>query len=184
MSKKIKYELSEEELEIIEKAIKQDPRPKVRRRAPAIRLLHLGYKPAEAGKLLSASVSSIYRWHDQWRENGVDGVDDKPRSGRPKVTTEEYCQKLEKVMAKDPHELGYVFTIWTVARLEKHMKKETGIEMSEETLRQLLKEKGYVYRRPKHDMKPLQDQEGQQRASVLLDELKKKQKQESSNYAL
>ena len=116
MSKKIEYELSEEELEIIEKAIKQDPRPKVRRRAPVIRLLHLGYKPGEVGELLSASVASIYRWHGQWRENGIDGIDDKPRSGRPKVATEEYCQKLEKVMAKDPHELGYVFTIWTVAR--------------------------------------------------------------------
>ena len=55
-----------------------------------------------------------------------------------------------------------------------HLQKESGISMSDETFRQLLKRHGYVYRRPKHDLTPLQDPEARERAEDLLDSLKKR----------
>jgi hypothetical protein len=47
MPKARDYHLSKEELQIVEAAMKRDPRPGVRQRCTAIRLMHLGYKPEE-----------------------------------------------------------------------------------------------------------------------------------------
>ena len=43
----------------------------------------------------------------------------------------------------------------------------------DETFRALLQRKSYVYRRPKHGLKPLQDREAKERSEAVLDSLKK-----------
>jgi transposase len=184
MPKRINYQLNETDQAIIKQAIKSDGRAEVRRRANVIRLLHLGKKPAEVAEWLSISIGSVYGWHGRWRKGGVDGLAEQPRSGRPPIATPEYCTKLEAVMSQEPSELGYSFTVWTVARLIAHLAQETGLTLSEDTFRALLKEHGYVYRRPKHDLKPLQDQAAKQRSVETLEMLKKKPKPTRSNYSL
>ena len=89
-----------------------------------------------------------------------------------------YEELLEEVVEKDPQELGYTFTIWTAERLKKHMEKQTGIELGETQFRVLLKEKGFVYRRPKHELSNLQDPEAKATAQEWLEELKKRPKLE------
>ena len=109
---------------------------------------------------------------------------DEPRSGRPVLATPEYCAKLEVLIETDPTELGYGFTVWTAERLLAHLEKETGICMIDDTLRNLLQKHGYVYRRPKHDLKNLQDPEARAAAEESLEILKKKPTMEKSNYSL
>jgi transposase len=184
MPKRIDYQLSEREQKVIKQAIRSDPRPEVRQRAQVIRLLHLGKKPAEVAELMGISLVSAYGWHERWRREGVEGLADKPRSGRPPLATAEYRAKLAEVMGKEPSTFGYSFTVWTVARLIAHLAQETEIRLSEDTLRTLLKEQDYVYRRPKHDLKPLQDKAAKQRALETLEMLKKRPRPASSNYSL
>jgi len=184
MPKKINYTLSTEELLTIERAIKSHPDPSVRFRARIIRLLHKGYKPEEIAELLAISRGQVYWWHKRWREEGLNGLSDKPRSGRPPVGDEAYRAQLEEVLDTDPQELGYAFTVWNVPRLLAHMEQETGVKMHENTLRNLLTDMGYVYRRPKHDLTPLQDAAAKARAEEVLDELKKKPALAKSNFSL
>jgi transposase len=184
MPKQLKYQLSETELKQIEQAIKSAPEPRVRQRATGIRLLHLGKKPEEAAELLNVAIGTIYNWHERWRENGLAGLSDAPRSGRPTLADENYTVKLAEVLETDPTTLGYGFTIWTIDRLRAHMAKITNIRMSDETFRAVLRQNDYVYRRPKHDLKPLQDQEARDRAEEIIADLKKKPKTTRSSYSL
>lgn len=184
MPKKINYQLSKTELEAIERAQKTGEGAKVRQRATGIRLLHLGKKPDEVAELLNVKVATVYNWHGKWRKQGIDGLSDEPRSGRPLSATTEYCEKLEVLVETDPADLGYGFTLWTIDRLMAHLEKETGIRMSDETFRGVLQRNSYVYRRPKHDLTPLQDAEAKETAEELLDSLKKKPKLAKSNYSL
>jgi transposase len=184
MPKRIKYELKKQELNALEAVQRRDENPRVRQRATGIRLLHLGKKPQEVAELLNVSLGTVYNWHASWRREGLAGLADEVRSGRPRLGTAAYCAKLEEVMATDPSTLGYGFTCWTIERLMAHLAKVTGISMSDETFRQLLATQKYVYRRPKHDLKPLQDAQAHTTAQTLLEELKKKPLPESSNYSL
>ena len=178
------YQLKLKELADIEKALRQDKRAEVRQRATVIRLLHLGQKPEAVAEQQMVSVPTIYNWHRLWREQGIEGLANKPKTGRPSKATDAYCQKLEELLEKEPSACGYRFAIWTSDRLRAHLEKETGILLSESRFRALLKKRGYRYRRPKHDLSHLQDQKAKKRAEKLLDEMKKRASETISSSSL
>lgn len=184
MPKKINYTLTSEELLTIEQAIKNHEELRVRERARIIRLLHKGHKHQEVADLLAISIGQVYWWHKRWREESLDGLSDKQRTGRPPIGTEEVRAQVEKLLETEPQELGYAFTVWNAPRLLTYMKEEVGVQMHENTLRNILADMGFVYRRPKHDLTSLQDAEAKERAEEVIDELKKKPAPAKSNYSL
>jgi transposase len=184
MPKKINYTLSNAELLTIEQAIKNHPDLRLRERARIIRLLHQGHQHEAVADLLAISRGQVYYWHKRWRAEGLDGLADKPRPGRPVVGTEAVRAEVEKLLATDPQELGYAFTVWNAPRLLAYLEQERGITMHENTLRNLLAKMAYAYRRPKHDLANLQDADAKAKAQELLDDLKKKPAAEKSNYSL
>jgi len=184
MPKAQDYHLNEQQLGEIEQAIRHDKRPEIRQRCSAIHLLHLEYKPEQAARMLAVSIPTIYGWIKRWQQDGVEGLANKPKSGRPVKADEGYIQMLEQVLEQEPKDLGYEFVIWTVERLRQHLEKKTGIELSEPRLRALMKEKGYRYRRPKYDLGHLQDKAAKEQAAELLEELKKRPVKTISNSSL
>jgi transposase len=176
MAKPRDYHLSEEELNVVETAIRHDKRPEVRQRCTAIRLLHLGHKPEQ--------VAEIYGWIDRWWSGGVEGLANRPKSGRPLKADDAYSLKFLEIIEQEPSELGYDFTIWTIDRLRAHLEKETGIGLSESRFRAMLKRKGYRYRRPKHDLGHLQDKDAKAEAADRLEELKKRSSETISSSSL
>jgi transposase len=184
MPKKNNYTLSTDELLTIEQAIKNDPDLRVRPRAQIIRLLHLGHPPQGVAELLSISRGQVYWWYNRWRDAGLSGLADQPRSGRPTIGDEPLMAELERLLESDPQALGYAFTVWNVPRLLAHLEQVMEVKMHPNTLRNLLERMDYVYRRPKHDLTPLQDEAAKQRAADLLEALKKKPKTRKSNFSL
>ena len=184
MPKKINFQLPEAGLREIVEAIKRDKRPEVRQRAMGLRLLHEGKAPKEVGELLSVSQPTVYDWHHRWQAQGVEGLANRPKSGRRVKATAEYVGVLEQVVDQDPQVLGYAFSIWTTERLRLHLKDKTGIELKPTQFRALLKEHDFVYRRPKHDITNLQDPTARQAAEEWLQELKKAPKRARSTYSL
>lgn len=168
----------------IEKAIRHDKRAEVRQRCTVIRLLHMGHKPEEIARMQAISIPTVYGWMKRWQQDGIDGLANRPKSGRPAKADDMYSQRLERVLEQEPKELGYDFAIWTVDRLRQHLEKETGIALSEPRLRALMKRKGYRYRRPKHDLGHLQDKEAKAQATDLLEALKKRASETISNSSL
>ena len=184
MAKKGTYHLTDGELKEIEQAIRSDKRPEVRQRGIAIRWLHLGHKPVEVAEMQAVSQPTIYGWWKRFQTGGVEGLANRPHSGRPMKADEAYIEKLEKVIEQEPEELGYDFRIWTIDRLREHLAKKTGIELSEPRMRALLKKQGYRYRRPKHDLGHLQDPAAKKAADELLNELKKRSAETISHSSL
>jgi len=117
MPKKIDFQLPETGLREIVEALKRDKRPEVRQRAMGLRLLHEGKAPKEVAELLSVSQPTVYEWHHRWQAQGVDGLANRPKSGRRVKATSAYVALLEQVVDQDPQALGYAFSIWTTERL-------------------------------------------------------------------
>jgi transposase len=168
-----KFTLSNEELKELEWVITHDRRAEVVQRATVIRLLHLGHPPNELAGMFLVDWTTIYNWHKRWHKEGIEGLANQPRSGRPPKADAEYCRLLDEAVEQPPSVYGYDFAIWTVERLAQHLDQQTGIGLSSERLRVLMAQRGYVYRRPKHDLTALQDAAARADAMQLLDELKK-----------
>jgi transposase len=173
MPKKIDFTLSEAELSTIDKAIQRSESAHVVKRATAVRMLHQGQSPAEVAEIFSVALPTPYQWFHRFRARGLAGLQNQPRSGRPPIADEAYQVELEATLEQEPSDLGYEFALWTVQRLNQHLQKVTGKQISDERLRVLLKARGWVYRRPKEDLAHKQDPEARQAAEEFLAELKK-----------
>lgn len=173
MAKRIDFHLQPEELSQIEQAIHSAPEPEVRQRAIALRLLHLGQSPEQVAQVVLVTANTIYAWHSRWREQGIAGLRDRQRSGRPSKADQAYIAHLEQLLQADPTELGLPFTIWTINRLRLYLAEQTQILLSYTRFRSLLSRLGYRWKEPKHDLAHLQDTSAQAVAQEVLDWLKK-----------
>jgi len=173
MPKRIDFHLKPEALQQIEQAIQSAPEPEVRQRAIALRLLHLGQSPDQVAQVVLVTANTIYDWHKRWREEGLAGLRDRPRSGRPNKADSAYVALLEQLLKTDPADLSLPFTIWTINRLRLYLHEQTGILLSYTRFRSLLSRLGYRWKQPKHDLGHLQDTSAQAVAKEVLDWLKK-----------
>lgn len=78
MAERLKYQKTDEEVKTLEHAIRHDERPEVRQRATAIRMLHLGNHPTEVAEVMAVSLPTLYNWHARWKEEGLEGLGNRP----------------------------------------------------------------------------------------------------------
>ena len=152
MPKTLDFKLGDTELSIIEQIVKTSKSSRLVKRATCIRMLHLDHSPYEVGRALSVSEPTIYSWFHRWKAEGLQGLENRPKSGRPAIADQTYLQVVEETLEQNPGELGYDFTLWTIQRLNRHVSLVTGKQISNERLRLILQARGWVYRRPKEDL--------------------------------
>lgn len=144
------------------------------RNATVILMTAVGRSKASIAHDLGCSTSTVDHVRQHYREHGLDGLRPKKPSGRPSAATAEYRQALRAVVPTPPQSLGYGFSVWSVARLAAHLKKQTGIGFSDDQLRRILHQEGFSFQRPKHTLRGKRDEVAYQRARKRLTTLKKK----------
>ncbi|MBK8507432.1 MAG: helix-turn-helix domain-containing protein [Candidatus Competibacteraceae bacterium] len=75
--------LSEAECETLRAAWKDGPHGRVRQRAQAVYLAHRGYRRIALAALFEVDVDTISAWLDGWEREGLRGLYDGTRAGRP-----------------------------------------------------------------------------------------------------
>ena len=126
-------------------------------RATAILMLAAGAPTAAIMKSLTISQNTLTNWKQRWNNSGIFGLGDGKRSGRPPKANAPYLVELKKAVAKNPTKFGYVFTVWSSARLAVHLRRKTGVQIGPKQVRHLLKKSGFVFGRPKHTLRSRQD---------------------------
>jgi transposase len=183
MPKHNNYTLSDNQVEQVREAMKSlDGR--VAKRATVLHSLHLGYGVEAVAQMHNLSVASIYNQVQRFQAEGMAGLADKPKSGRPSKATPEYVGLLEATLESDPKDKGYAFSVWTQARLRHYLEQQTGISISRSRFQDLLERLGYVYRRPKRDLGQRQDPQLRQQVKTALEELKKAPQTAVLSYSL
>lgn len=173
--KRVEYvhSLSREELTEIQQAIRNHPKPRVRVRSIMIRLSYEGHTASEIAKMLGCSRQTVLNQIHRYEQEGILGLEDKPRSGAHTKADANYIVQLKKAIASNPPDLGYHFSVWSVERLQKHLQQETGVELAPRYLNEFMKKHDIVYRRPKHDLSHRQQPKEVEEKKQLLEFLKK-----------
>ena len=109
----------------------------------------------------------------RYRQQGIAGLTPRKSPGRSPRVTPEYRAALRKAVQTPPPQFGYGVSIWSVARLNAHLKKTTRLSFSDERVRRLLREEGFSFQRPKHTMKGKRDEAAYEKAQRRLKRLKK-----------
>ena len=178
------YTLPETDVAELKQVIRKDKRVEVVQRATALKMLHDGQSVQTVAATVLLSTTTVRYWFDRWLEHGVAGLETLPRSGRPPRLTPGYWEVIEKALETNPATLGYTFTIWTLQRLRDHAQRETGIRVNANYLSEQMKKQGYVYRRPRHDLRVHQDATAREAAQAHLEGLKKTPNRGILHYSL
>jgi transposase len=154
------------------------PSPRVGRRATCL-LLSADSEPAtRIARVTGMSVDAVTDVRRRWRgalasRGRLRSLLDRPRTGRPPKVTAAYRRELRRAPDRGAHAYGYLFTVWSVARLRTHLAKATGVTVGRDWLRRLAHRAGFVVGRPKHTLRGKRDEAEYRRAKRRLDRLKK-----------
>jgi transposase len=121
---------------------------RVSERAHFVLLSDQGKSVPEAAALMGYSAETAYTWLERYRQGGIAGLYDKPRSGRP--VRERFLIGIVQAQAsQSPRCLGYLAGFWTVALLAQHLYRRFKVKVGDSTLRRALARAGLVWGRPK-----------------------------------
>jgi transposase len=111
-------------------------------RAQAIEAAYQGQSGCTIAKALGRDVDTIYRWFDAFEQEGIAGLHDQPKSGRPNLYSEEQRGQLIVTAKTHPKELQLPFGSWTLDRLVDYSHKHLQIPISRAQLARLLEAEG------------------------------------------
>lgn len=142
-------------------------------RSTGILMSAAGANASEVATALSVNLSTVTAWRNRWAEGKLFRLSDAPRTGRPPRAGSRYHGLLKEAVVRGPRAYGYVFTVWSLARLAEHMARRTRVRLGRTRLLQLLRASGFVFRRPKHTLKSRQNRRKVAAGMRQLEALKK-----------
>jgi transposase len=127
--------------------------PRLRTRAQMVLLsVEQGLKVPQIAAIVRGSEATVLRRLKRYLAEGLEGLQDAPRPGRPSEITAAYRAKLLAVVRRRPRSLQLPFSLWTLQRLADYLAEHTGLRVSDETVRRALKQAGIVLSRPQHQI--------------------------------
>ena len=121
--------------------IKQTKEARVFRRAQAVRHVVQGQRLQTVSDALSFTYSALRKWVYRFAHQGVHGLVDRPRSGRPPKVTCALEQHLNRLVDQDPLQHGSIHSQWSCRELATVLAHQTGVQLGRESVRGVLKKR-------------------------------------------
>jgi transposase len=143
--------LTTEELNQLDKLYRQTKDVRIRSRTQMILLGAEEQMTApKIAQIVRQDEQTVRRWITRFNAEGMSGLSDEPKSGAPKRVSDAYRERLLVVVRRRPRSLDQPYSLWTLQRLVDFMAEETGLRVSTETVRLILKANDIVISRPQH----------------------------------
>lgn len=123
---------------------------RIRTRAQIILLAGDGLSAPKIATIVQLDPESVRHHLKRYRDEGIEGLVDRPRSGRPATATPNYVEAALTALRRRPRALNLPFSLWTIPRLLDYLYEQTDIRVSDETLRVHLRAHGISFSHPQH----------------------------------
>jgi len=143
--------LTASEAEALGRTTARERRAATWRRYRAMQLLAQGQTPRQVAAALGCCLSSVYNWATRWQQQAQPDLHDHARAGRPRRLEPVDEQQLEALLTSDPQAHGLLATGWTVPLVQTQL-AQTGVLVSEHTLRRALHRLGWHWKRPRYQL--------------------------------
>lgn len=133
----------------LSKEAEQDGAYRVAKRLRAVVLNSEGHSSGELAKLLQAPRSKVSEWLQRYQSQGVEGLLEGYRSGRPPELTPEQRQQLGDILDSGPVAYGLDSGIWSSPMIAWIIEEEFGVQYHPGHVRKLLHALGFSVQRPR-----------------------------------
>src|SRR5215475_11272248 len=150
----LKLHFPDQALPTLETFLKHTKEARLFRRAQAVRAVVQGHRLQTVSDSLHFTYSALRKWVYRFAHQGVQGLADRPRSGRlPKVTCA-LAHHLNRLVDQDPLQHGSSHSQWSCQELATVLARQTGVQLSRESVRDVLKKKTSATSVPRGDALP------------------------------
>lgn len=168
MNKPHKYvnPLDGEEIEQLKKMMNTSDSVRARVRAHCVLLSSEGYGVDEIARIYHADRDSVSSWIDKWEQSGVEGLYDKPRSGKPPKLCESEIEVVMELIKEHPHSPKTI-----LAKIFDKIGKTISIS----TMKRIVRKYGFRWKRMRKSVKSKRDENEFGKAEKEIEQLKEQQ---------
>ena len=150
LQRKMIMRVSQEELDLIKAAMESEKKVRVFKRYQSLYLYLSGRKCEEVAGIVGLSKNAVSNIHVTYKAEGLKGIPDKPRSGRPpRLNNDEKMELKAVILEKVPSEADFPAEFnWTAGLIGKYIKREYGYTYSIRGITGILDRMGLSYTRP------------------------------------
>ena len=132
---------------VIKSELRKDEKFSQGVRLHAVYQIANGKDARELQELYSTCHKSICNWVHRYNAEGVEGLKDRPRSGRPPFLSDSQKSELERVIQSNPSDYGYHTATWTGALIIDFVKKRFGVEYKRAQIYNILHSMDFSFQR-------------------------------------
>ena len=103
--------------------------------------------------------TTLFRWVRRYDEDGEQGLQRKPGSGRPRLLAQFDVMALIDVLVEPASEFGFETDLWTVGRLQQVIQDRYRVTVCKHTVWRRLREAGFTYQKPERQYFELNEEE-------------------------
>jgi len=118
-------------------------------RLHAILLVVQGMSSRQAAQFLGDSPRTVAYWVQRFEAEGLSGLADADRPGRPRRLDQEQIHHIEKALRKSPLDLGLSVNLWDGKTLSVYVKQQFEIQLGVRQCQRLFRQLGFRLRKPR-----------------------------------
>ena len=141
--------LDEEQRQQLKRLARREP-GRVSERIRMVLLSSRRYSVSQIAAIFECDKATVRHWLARFEAEGVAGLRDRPRLGRPCKADAGAREVIRQQMETLPAAAGYLFGFWTVVTLAGHLASCFGLHFSQATLRRTLLALEFRWRCPRH----------------------------------
>jgi transposase len=116
-------------------------------RARIVNLAGEGQRVPTIAARLEVAAKTVRTWLKRFNTEGLDGLRDQPRSGRPTTYTPEQVSEVVAAALTNPQDLKLPFGCWTLDRLAIYLREEKNLSIKRSRIDELLIAEGLRWRK-------------------------------------
>jgi len=134
---------------ILQDEIRRSYEARYDHRLHAILLVAQGMSGRQAAQILGDSPRTVAYWVQRFEVEGLAGLADADRPGRPRKLNQNQLYQIEQALRKSPFEVGLSVNLWDGKALSAYVKQEFGIQLGVRQCQRLFRQLGFRLRKPR-----------------------------------
>ena len=118
-------------------------------RLHGVLLIAQGMTCPKVAELLGDSPRSVVNWVQRFEADGLTGLSEGQRSGRPSRLNDRQLAKVEAALRAPPTQVGLATAMWDGPTLSEYLRREHGVQLKARQCQRLFRQLGFRLRKPR-----------------------------------
>ena len=134
---------------VLQDEIRRNDASRYDHRLHGVLLVAQGMTCPKVAELLGDSRRSVVNWVQRFETDGLAGLSERQRSGRPSRLSERQLTQVQAALRSSPTEVGLATQMWDGPTLSEYLRREHRVQLKARQCQRLFRRLGFRLRKPR-----------------------------------